>query len=245
MSKIADVFGRLEAFTLSILICIIGYAQQAASNSVRTYAAAQIFYSAGATGLQILTQIFIADTSDLSNRAFCSALPGLPFLATVWIGPELAERVLQMLNWRWGYGVWTIVLPVSFMPLALALFLNQRKAAHRGILPKSQFEGQTALESIRTLWYELDVMGLLLICAAFCLILIPLTLASSAGWENKSLVAMLTVGILCLLAFPMWERSPTLAPRAFFPRGLLTNRTVIAGLGIAFFYFSMYNCDEL
>jgi MFS family permease len=238
MSKIADVFGRFEAFTLSILICIIGYIQQASSDSVKAYAAAEIFYASGTTGLQILTQIFIADTSDLLNRAFCAALPGTPFLLTVWIGPQLAEVLLDRTSWRWGYGIWAVILPITFVPLAGALFINQRKAAKQGILPESPFKDLSIGETALKLWFELDVFGLLLICAAFSLILIPLTLASSAGWENGSLLAMLVVGVLCLLAFPIWEKSSTLAPKAFFPRSLLHNRTVVAGMGIAFFYFS-------
>lgn len=242
MSKIADVFGRFEAFSLSVFIYTIGYIQQAASDSVQTYAAAQIFYAAGSTGLQILIQIFIADTSDLLNRAFCSALPDVPFLATVWIGPQLAQTILSNLTWRWGYGIWIVVLPLAFMPLALALFVNQRKAAKRGLLPESPFKDQTFSETVRTLWFELDAFGLLLLSAAFSLILIPLTLASRAGWGNGSLITMLAVGIVCLVAFPLWERSKTLAPRAFFPRALLHNRTAVVGFAIAFFYFSKFNC---
>ena len=238
MSKIADVFGRFEAFSLSVFIFVIGYIQQAASNSVRTYAAAQIFYATGSTGLQILIQIFIADTSDLLNRSLVGTIPDVPYLVNVWIGPQLAQRILNTTGWRWGYAIWVVVLPLAFMPLALALFINQKKAAKRGILPRSQFEGQTAWEIATTLWYELDVFGLILICAAFSLILIPLTLASRAGWGNGSTLAMLVIGTLCLVGFPFWERSKKLAPRAFFPRALFQNRTAVAGVGIAFFYFS-------
>ena len=241
MSKAADVFGRLEAFCLSVFLYILGYIQQAAADSVRTYAAAQIFYSAGQTGLQILIQIFIADTSDLLNRALCTTLPNIPFLATVWIGPTLAQSILDTISWRWGYGIWAIILPMAFMPLAFAMFINQRRAAKLGILPKSQFEGLTTLETLTTLWFELDVFGLLLICAAFSLILIPLTMSASNGWNDRPTLAMLVIGVICLLAFPLWERSKTLAPRAFFPRDLLKNRTVIAGMFLAFFYFSKFS----
>jgi MFS family permease len=238
MSKIADVFGRFEAFTLSVLIFIIGYVQQAASDSVQTYAAAQVFYSAGSTGLQILIQIFIADTSDLVNRALCSTLPTLPFLVNVWIGSPLADTLLEKLSWRWGYGIWAIVLPICYLPLALSLYTNQRKAAKRGLLPPSPFRGLTYWQIVKHLWFELDVFGLVLLCAAFSLLLIPLTLAAKNGWNNPNLLAMLFVGALCLIAFPFWERSKKLAPRAFFPGSLFRNRTVLAGLGISFFYFS-------
>jgi len=238
MSKIADVFGRFEAFSLSVFIYSIGYVQQAAANSVETYAAAQIFYSAGQTGLQILVQIFIADTSDLLNRALVVTLPDVPFLINVWIGPPLADAILQNLNWRWGYGIWAIALPVAFMPLALALCVSQRRAAKRGLLPPSPFEGKTSWEIAKSLWYELDFFGLVLICAGFSLILIPLTVGADGSWSDPRILVMLTVGAVCVVAFPFWERSKTLAPKAFFPRALFQNRTVLAGLAFAFFYFS-------
>jgi hypothetical protein len=74
MSKVADVFGCLESFSLAIFLYTIGYIQQAASNNVKTFASAQIFYSAGSQGLQILQQVFAADTTDLLNRALFSTL---------------------------------------------------------------------------------------------------------------------------------------------------------------------------
>lgn len=245
MSKIADVFGRFEAFSLSVLIYSIGYVQQAAANSVETYAAAQIFYSAGQTGLQILVQIFIADTSDLLNRALVVTLPDVPFLLNVWIGPPLAQLILQRLNWRWGYGIWAIILPVAFMPLALALCLNQRKAAKRGLLPPSPLEGKNGWQIVKSLWFELDFFGLILICAGFSFILIPLTLGTGDTWNNPRTLTMLVIGALCVSAFPFWERSKTLAPRAFFPRALFQNRTVLAGLAFAFFYFSKLHFADM
>lgn len=239
MAKVANVFGRLEAFTFSVFLYVIGYIQMAGSNNVKTFASAQIFYAAGSTGLQILQQIFIADTSDLLNRALFSSLPDIPFLITVWVGPPIAQSLLGRTTWRWGYGIWTIVLPVAFLPLALALFLNRRKAARLGLLPPSVWKGQRATSVLKGLWYELDVMGLLLLSAAISLILIPLTLAATAkgGWHNPSIIAMLVVGCVCLVLTPLWEMTSMLAPRPFLSLRLLSNRTVLVGCVIGFFYF--------
>ncbi len=239
MAKIANVFGRLEAFSFSVFLYVIGYIQMAGSNNVRTFASAQIFYAAGNTGMQILQQIFIADTTDLLNRALFSSLPDVPFLITVWVGPPIAESLLARTTWRWGYGIWTIVLPVAFLPLALSLFLNRRKAAKLGHLPPSPLKGQKSFSTLKSLWYELDVMGLLLLSAAIALILIPLTLAATAkgGWSNPSIIAMLVIGCVCLVATPLWEMSPKLAPKPFLSLHLLSDRTVLAGCTIGFFYF--------
>ena len=242
MAKIANVFGRLEAFTISVLIYVIGYIQMAASNNVKTFASAQIFYSAGFTGLQILQQIFIADTSDLRNRALFSSLPDVPFLITVWVGPPVADSLLAHTTWRWGYGLWAIVLPAAFLPLALPLFLNMRKAAKLHLLPPSPWLGRSFAGGLKSLWYDLDVMGLLLLSAAVSLILIPLTLAATArsGWRNASIIAMLVIGCFCLVLFPAWESIPKLAPRPFLSLSLFRDRTVLAGCTIGFFYFAVF-----
>lgn len=245
MSKVADVFGRLESFSLAIFLYTIGYIQQAASTNVQTFASAQIFYSAGSQGLQILQQIFAADTTDLLNRALFSTIFDIPFLWTVWAGSPIAQRILP--DWRWGYGVWAIVLPVLSAPLLLTLFLNQRKARRAGLLPVSPYQGKTVFQVVKSLWFDLDFFGLLLLAAAISLILLPLTLAprASGGWTNGSMIAMLVIGGACLFVFPFWERSSRLAPKAFFPKELFQNRTVLAGLAIGFFYFSKLNLSLL
>ena len=242
MAKIANVFGRLEAFTFSVFLYVIGYIQMAGSNNVKTFASAQIFYSAGSTGLQILQQIFIADTSDLLNRALFSSLPDIPFLITVWIGPPLASSLLSHTTWRWGYGIWTIVLPAAFLPLALSLFLNMRKAAKLNLFPTSPRLGHSFGGGLKSLWFDLDIMGLLLLSAAISLILIPLTLAATAksGWHNASIIAMIVIGCICLVIFPAWEVVPKLAPHPFLSLRLLKNRTVLAGCAVGFFYFAVF-----
>lgn len=242
IAKVANVFGRLEAFALSIFIYVIGYIQMAASNNVKTFASAQIFYSAGSTGLQILVQIFIADTSDLLNRALFSSLPDVPFLFTVWAGPAIAGSILARTTWRWGYGTWSIVLPLAFLPLALPLYLNARRAAKFDALSPSPSQQQSLGRRLKNLWYDLDVMGLLLLSAAISLILLPLTLAAAATskWHSGSIIAMLVVGGLCLAAFPVWESNPKLAPHPFLSLRLLRNRTVLAGCALGFFYFAVF-----
>ncbi|CAK7214135.1 hypothetical protein SBRCBS47491_002046 [Sporothrix bragantina] len=124
MAKMADVFGRFEAFLGSVLLCVTGYIQMACSRDVQTFATAQILYSAGITGLQVLNQIFVADTSDLRHRALLSSLPDTPFLVTVWIGPSIAGAIINNTSWRWGYAMWAIILPLAFLPLGGSLAIS-------------------------------------------------------------------------------------------------------------------------
>ncbi|KMU78208.1 siderophore iron transporter mirC [Coccidioides immitis RMSCC 3703] len=128
MAKIADVFGRFEAFCIGVFIYVLGYIQMAASKNVQTYASAQIFYSAGSTGLQILQQVFIADSSDLLNRALFANLPDLPFLITVWVGPMpwKGKGLRSLLRSTWyeldlfGLILLSAALILILVPLTLA-----------------------------------------------------------------------------------------------------------------------------
>ncbi|KAI0199546.1 siderophore iron transporter mirC [Astrocystis sublimbata] len=250
MAKIADVFGRLEAFIICIFLYVLGYIQMAASANVQTFAAAQIFYSAGSTGLQILQQIFIADTSSLVNRALLSSLPDVPFLATTWIGPLIGSAFIATSTWRWAYGIWAIILPVVFLPLALTLFLNGRRA--KRLAPpqeKRRFTEGGPLAAVKNvsngavnLWYSLDIGGIVLLSASFSLILIPLTLTKTApgGWQSPTIIALIVVGGVLLIAFPLWESSKKLAPHPLIPLELLKSRTFCAGCAIGFFYFLVF-----
>lgn len=244
MAKVADVFGRFEAFCVSILIYILGYVQMAASTNVQTYASAQIFYSAGSTGLQILQQVFIADSSDLLNRAFLALLPEFPFLVTVWLGPTIADAVLRSSSWRWGYGMWAIILPAAFLPLAMSLLLNQRKARRLNLIKTPRHKRkQSVLQVVKRTWYDLDVGGLGLLSAAVTLILVPLTLASNSkhGWGSSSIIGMIVVGVVCLCILPFWEGSKKLAPKPLLSLHLLRQRTALAGCALAFWYFSEFS----
>ena len=248
MAKIADVFGRLEAFCISILLCLLGYLQMAVSQNVETYASAQIFYSAGSTGLQILQQVFIADTSSFLNRALFSSLPDSPFLVTVWIGPAIAAAILANTSWRWGYAMWALILPVAFLPLALSLFLNARKAERMGlIITRHRHErAAKAHESLpsaaKRLFDDLDIGGTILLSAGLALILIPLTLVSRSpsGWRDPSILFMVVTGLILLVLFPLWESRPSLAPHPLLPLQLVKSRTFCAGCALGFFYFAVF-----
>jgi MFS family permease len=166
-------------------------------------------------------------------------MPDFPFLVTVWIGPIIGSDILRATTWRWGYGVWCIILPVMFSPLAITLFLNNRKAKKLGLTAQRPWAGLPFGKILENLWSELDIGGIIFLSAAFSLILIPLTIAPkvSNGWRSGNVITMLVIGVVCLFVFPFWESKKKFAPRPLIPLFLFKSRTFCAGAAVGFLYF--------
>lgn len=95
-------------------------------------------------------------------------------------------------------GMFAILIPVSIGPLVITLLWSERKAAKLGLAPDITI-GPSAIaapEEVdnRSIWRKfydvteaLDVVGLVLLAAAVALILLPLTLVSTAKgkWHNR------------------------------------------------------------
>ena len=98
--KIADVYGRFEAISVSIVAITIGFIVNASSKSMADLAVGQVFYTIGHVGLRFLQQIFTADNTTLENRSFFSSLLLAPALFTAWTGAPLVSSLVPV-HWRW------------------------------------------------------------------------------------------------------------------------------------------------
>ena len=81
------------------------------------------------------------------------------------------------------------------------------------------------------------MIGLLLIIGAFSLILLPVSLANyqTKGWGSATVIAMLIVGAVCLITFPIYEKF--WSRKSFIPFYLLTDRSVVGACLLASFLF--------
>lgn len=87
-----------------------------------------------------------------------------------------------------------------------------------------------------------SVLGIFLIAAGLVLFLLPFNLAASAAdsWRSAHIIAMLVVGIVCLVAFVVVERF--VSPKPFIPFHLLANRTVLGACVLGFSWQIAYYC---
>lgn len=234
MSKVADIFGRLELITFSVLFYVLGTIIEAASDNVQTYAGGQVLYQIGLTGIQLLVEVLIADVTSLRNRVFFSYIPASPFIINTWISGNVTSAVIANSTWQWGVGMWTIIVPATSIPIILSLYLGQRRARRAGklsrILPTTP---SSRLQTLAALFHTLDAPGTLLLALLLSLILIPLTIAggTSSRWAHADVIAMLAVGFALIPAFVVWELK--YAKHPIVPFHLLKDRSILAGLWVA------------
>ncbi|KHN98643.1 siderophore iron transporter [Metarhizium album ARSEF 1941] len=241
LAKILDIWGRPQGFALVVLFLVIGLVMMAACQNVETYAAAQVFYWIGFNGIAYTLQVFIADTSELKNRAFFFALTTSPFLITTWASGPAASSFLAGAGWRWAFGTFAIVVPVVCAPVLALFSYNHFKAGRSGALPPRRPSGRTALEGAKHYLVQFDVVGLLLAAAGMALFLLPFNIYQfqAEQWRSPLIIAMVAAGVLLLVVFALYERY--VAPVQFIPYKVLVDRTVmgacvLGALGFVSFY---------
>jgi SIT family siderophore-iron:H+ symporter-like MFS transporter len=159
-----------------------------------------------------------------------------------WVAGNVAAAVLGVTTWRWGIGMWALIYPVCTLPLLFALWWSHRKASRQGALAKhASAYDQLGLGRLTVaLFWQLDVIGIILVIAVFALILVPFTIAGSTPeqWKSGHIIAMLVIGFCCLPVFIWWESR---AQHPLVPFHLLRDRGAWAALGMApFLNFAWY-----
>lgn len=114
--------------------------------------------------------------------------------------------------------MWAIIFPVCSIPLILTLFIAHRKAKRYADLEKysTPYQMLGARRLLLSLFWQLDVVGILLLITMLALVLVPFTIAGgeSSSWHKASTIAPLVVGLCVIPAFIMWERR---APHPLVP----------------------------
>ncbi|BGP15718.1 hypothetical protein JCM10213_006111 [Rhodosporidiobolus nylandii] len=243
IAKIADVAGRIEAYALCAVLYTLGKIIVAASPTIYAYAVGNSIYILGVTGLFLLQNIIIADISSLRNRLFWSIFPSIPGVINVWISGNVTQSLLGSKNenasmWRWGAGIFTILIPVMVIPVMLTLGIGMREHKRQDgeatVVPRrADGPRPTLKQKIVSVFWQLDLLGLLLLVGGFGMLLTIITIANGRGshWSDAHSIALLTVGGILVIAFVFWERFGARHP--LIPFHLLTNRTLIVCMCIA------------
>lgn len=166
LGKTLNLWGRAEGLLASLLIYILGIIILAACNGPNAYCAGYIFYWIGYNCLYLTLQIFVADTTGLRNRAWAFAFVQTPFICTAFTAPLAVTSFINTSGWRWAFGVFAIVQPFVFAPLALVFKYYEKQAEKKGIL-RREGSGRSVGQSIVHYLHEFD--GKLILPITFCL----------------------------------------------------------------------------
>ncbi|GKZ25926.1 siderochrome iron transporter 2 [Aspergillus brasiliensis] len=244
IGKLLGIWGRAEGLIVFVFVYVLGLIILAACNGPNAFAAGYVFYWIGYDAIYLILEIFIADTSGLRNRAFAFGFSTTPFICCAFTGSLAANSFIKTSGWRWAYGAFAIIQPFVFAPLIFVFKYYERKAYKTGVLVR-QDTGRTWFQSLIHYIHEFDVIGALILMAAFVLFLLPFSLASYGRTEyhNAAFIAEVVIGFALFFAFAAWER--WCARVHFIPYELLRDRTVLgACLLAAVVYFSFYCWDS-
>ncbi|WRT66018.1 uncharacterized protein IL334_002969 [Kwoniella shivajii] len=247
IAKFADYFGRVKTYIGCIVCYVIGYIIVTSSTSIVTYAVGNSIYILGITGLFLLQNVIISDISSLRNRYLWTVFPNIPQVINAFVAGDIASSLLtkgdQTKQWRWGYGIFTIIIPVVALPIIITLWVYTRPSrVHRAEI-KARHAAQVQGHSTSQFWtasksffWQLDFIGLLLFVVGFGLFFVTITLANSktARWSDAHSIAQLVLGVVVIGAFVVWERF--YAPHPLLPFRLLRRKTVVGCVLIALFH---------
>jgi MFS family permease len=94
-----------------------------------------VFYSIGFSGIIYTVAVLAADVTSLRNRGIAFAFTSSPYMITAFAGSKAAEAFLMdVKNWRWGFGAFAIIVPCVTLPLFVLLKLQLRKAEKQGLI---------------------------------------------------------------------------------------------------------------
>jgi len=265
IAKISDITSRPYTYLIVLFFYAIGYTIAAASQSVSAYIVGEVFVAIGGAGLDLTNDIIVADLTPLEWRGFVSSMLSTPFIINTWFAGKIVAAIRKDSAWRWGYGMFAIIMPVALGPAIATLIYLDRKAKKHGIINMASSKAarraagvekglaaqpedvtvkalptKTWKEGLKHSLEEIDAFGLLLLGFGWSLLLLPFSLKTYArgGWKNHSLIAMMVVGFVLLICYVVYEIKWAKFPSA--PRRLLFNRTFLLAIVIDSVYFRKY-----
>ncbi|KAK8214020.1 major facilitator superfamily domain-containing protein [Phyllosticta capitalensis] len=203
IAKISDVIGRGETYLITISFYLLSYILCASAKDINTYAAGYVFYQVGQSGTSILDSIVFSDVSSPRWRGFVIGISFTPFLIMPWISAFIVDDVTKPtgIGWRWGIGMFAIIMPIAAGPLIATILYFSRKAKKAGFVPEVKI-------SLWEFCSLIDLGGMILLCGGFAMLLLPFTLAASTPgkWSTPWVDVLIALGVVFLILLVPYEK---------------------------------------
>ncbi|THC97961.1 hypothetical protein EYZ11_002531 [Aspergillus tanneri] len=214
IAKLSDVLGRAEAYILTLACYIVSYTLCASSKNFDTYAGGYVLYSVGQAGTAILNATVISDISSMRWRGFVYNILYVPFLITPWVSAFIVDSVVSGIGWRWGIGMFAILMPFCASFIIITLLVFQQRAKCSGLILTERL-------NVYDFCSRIDLGGIILLSGGFTLVLIPITLAATttSRWQTPwvdVLIALGAVVLVCLYPYEKYIARHPVVPVRYF-----------------------------
>lgn len=242
-ARLSDYFGRLHLFIISTLLYVVGTIIQCQAHNIRVYAVGAIFYNAGYVGVFLIQLLILSDFSTLKWRLLYQFVPTWPFIVIVWVSGNIVASANPLVKWSWDIGMWAFIFPLSSLPFIAVLTYMKWKASKTEEwkdLKGTRMTKRNHSSYLRDIFWQLDLVGLVICTALLGCIFVPLTLAggSSSKWRDSRIIGTLVTGGVLIPIFLYWESKYARNP--IIPFKDLKHRGIWAPLCAAFFNDFVY-----
>lgn len=114
--------------------------------------------------------------------------------------------------------MWCIIYPVCALPLLISLWWVGHKAKRDGALAdyRTPYQVYGGRKLVAALFWQLDVIGIILLILVFGLILVPFATAKGDAeiWKSAKILVPLVLGVVCIPVWITWEKR---APHPMIP----------------------------
>ncbi|KAL7806917.1 MFS general substrate transporter [Trichoderma gracile] len=274
IAKISDITSRPYTYLLILGFYVIGYIIAATSKSVSAYVVGEVFVAIGGSGIDLTNDIIVADLTPLEWRGFASSMLSTPFIINTWFSGKIVDALEKRDQWRWGYGMFAIIMPAALGPAVAALIWLDRMAkkkgevniassaaARRTIDPAVDQEGQKGslntatppVDDTEQPWTlllkknleEIDAFGLVLLGFGWSLLLLPFSLKTYADHGWRNPSLIAMMAVGGVLLVAYVVFEMKVARVPSAPRRLVFNRTFIMAIIIDSFYMLAGNIRSL
>lgn len=250
-ARLSDVFGRFELLIISIIFYAIGTVIESQAFDIYRFAGGAVLYQVGYSGVIVIFQIILADFSNMNWRMAASFVPALPFIINTWVSGNVSSGLLAKHSWSYCIGIWAFIFPLSCVPVLICfihMYIRVRNTPEWTLIKQEErqiresYQGSWILRMwnhIVTLFWQLDVVGVLFIICIFGFILVPLTIAGGVNafspqgavtnsWKKAKIIVPEIIGFVLIPFFLLWEAK--VAKNPILPLRLVRDRGVWAAL---------------
>ncbi|KAJ4259588.1 hypothetical protein NW762_007518 [Fusarium torreyae] len=210
IAKFSDITSRPYTYLVCIFFYACGYVIAASSRTISAYIVGEVFVAIGSSGLDLTNDIIVADLTPLEWRGFASSILSTPFIINTWFAGKIVGALQGRDQWRWGYGMFAIIMPAALSPAVATLIYLDRKAKKEGIVniassnaarraareiaEENGYHGphgaivapaaetdRSWIEALKSNLQEIDAFGLILLGFGWSLLLLPFSLKTYAA----------------------------------------------------------------